>query len=309
MTKRSAQDAGRAFTPHARELSLEQSREPPLPLRFPRFKNGNPTIDKSRSVSIQPSPRLSVPPIRRRRNDGGKGIEFCSEAIPVTIGDVIAFEFPPGPIVRTLVALTVFDLSLHQLLIRAGACIVVVAIHGFALAAIARVMGDRGPQFDERLTLNPIGHLDILGAATMSLFQLGWIRPIVVDSAQLRFGRVGLILCVLASLAATLGAVVLLLGLRIPALSLMPGAVVPTVIATLNATVEMCTWFVAFNLLPLPPLTGAHVLVAARPGLAPLLAYGRIYAGIALAVLILTGMVQPFVRPVRDAVAYFLPGS
>jgi hypothetical protein len=148
-----------------------------------------------------------------------------------------------------LFALTVFDLSLHQLLIRTGACIVVVAIHGFALAAVARVMGDRGPQFDERLTLNPIGHLDLLGAATMALFQLGWIRPIAIDPAELRCGRLGLIVCVCASLAATLGAVVLLLGLRIPVLSFMPGVVVPTVIATLNATVEMCTWFVAFNLL------------------------------------------------------------
>ena len=206
-------------------------------------------------------------------------------------------------------ARTVFDLSLHQLLIRAGACVIVVAIHGFALAAIARVKGDRGPQFDERLTLNPIGHLDVLGGATMMLFQLGWIRPIAVDPARLRFGRLGLIVCICGSLAATLGTVVLLLGLRIPVLSFMPSAVVPTVIATSNAAVEMCTWFVAFNLLPLPPLTGAHFLVAARPSLAPLLANYRIYAGVAFAALILSGDVQPFVRPVRDAVAYLLPGS
>jgi hypothetical protein len=59
----------------------------------------------------------------------------------------------------------VFDLSLDQLLIRAGACVIIVTIHGAALAAIARALGDRGPQFDERLTLNPVSHLDILGAA------------------------------------------------------------------------------------------------------------------------------------------------
>jgi Zn-dependent protease len=203
----------------------------------------------------------------------------------------------------------VFDLSLHQLLIRAGACIIIVGIHGFALAAIACVMGDRGPQFDERLTLNPISHLDVLGAVTMILFQLGWIRPIAIDPAALRLGRLGLVVCICGSLAATLAAVVLLLGLRIPVLSFMPSAVVPTVIATLNAAVEMCAWFVAFNLLPLPLLTGAHFLVAARPSLRPLLANYRIYAGVALAALILSGVVQPFVRPVRDALAYLLPGS
>jgi Zn-dependent protease len=203
----------------------------------------------------------------------------------------------------------VYDLSLHQLLIRVGACIIVVAIHGFALAAVARVMGDRGPQFDERLTLNPIVHLDVIGAATMILLQLGWIRPIAIDPAQLRFGRIGLVACVCASLAATLGAVVLLLGLRIPVLSFMPSAVVPTTIAVLNAAVEMSAWLVAFNLLPLPPLTGGHFLVAIRPSLAPLLANYRNYAGVLLAALILLGVAQPVVKPLRDVVAYLLPGT
>lgn len=201
------------------------------------------------------------------------------------------------------------DLSFHQLLIRAGACIAVVAIHGFALAAIVRVMGDRGPQFDERLTLNPIGHLDVLGTPILILFQLGWIRPIVIDPALLRLHRLGLIICMCGSLAATVGAVLLLLELRIPVLSVLPTAVVPTVIATLNAMVEMCTWFVAFNLLPLPPLTGAHILVAAHPDLAPLLANYRIFAGAALVALVFSGVVQPLVSPLQDAIVHLLPGS
>jgi Zn-dependent protease len=201
-----------------------------------------------------------------------------------------------------------FDLSLHQLIIRLGAFIVIIAIHGFALAAIARALGDRGPEFDERLTLNPISHLDMLGAATMILFQLGWICPIAIDPAALRLGRLGLVVCVFGSLAVTLAAVILLLGLRIPVLSYMPTAIVPTVIATLNGAVEMCTWFVVFNLIPLPPLTGAHFLVAARPSLAPLLAKYRIYAAIGLAALILTGAPQWALQPARDAIAGLLPG-
>jgi Zn-dependent protease len=201
-----------------------------------------------------------------------------------------------------------FDLSLHQLIIRLGAFIVIIAIHGFALATIARALGDRGPEFDERLTLNPISHLDMLGAATMILFQLGWIRPIAIDPAALRLGRLGLVVCVLGSLAVTLAAVILLLGLRIPVLSYMSTAIIPTVIATLNGAVEMCTWFVVFNLIPLPPLTGAYFLVAARPSLAPLLAKYRIYAAIGLAALILTGAPQWVLQPARDAIAGLLPG-
>ena len=89
----------------------------------------------------------------------------------------------------------------------------------------------------------------------------------------------------------------------------MPSAVVPTTIAILNAAVEMSAWFVAFNLLPLPPLTGGHLLVAIRPSLAPLLANYRNYAGVLLAALILLGVAQPVVKPLRDVVAYLLPGT
>jgi Zn-dependent protease len=201
----------------------------------------------------------------------------------------------------------VFDLSFHQLLIRAGACILITSIHGFVLAALARGLGDRGPQFDGRLTINPIDHLDVLGAAMMILFQLGWIRPIAIDPSKLRFGRLGLIVCVFGSIATTLAAVVLLLGLRIPALKYMPDASVPTVIATLNESVAMCTWFAIFNLLPLPPLTGMHLIVAVRPSLAPTLTKYSLYAAIALAALLVAGVVQPVLQPVRDAVAGLLP--
>jgi Zn-dependent protease len=187
----------------------------------------------------------------------------------------------------------VFDLSLDQLLIRAGACVIIVAIHGAALGAIARALGDRGPQFDERLTLNPVSHLDILGAAAMILSQLGWIRPIAIDPAQLRLGRLGLVICVIASLAVTL----------------LVAAVAPTVLATLNAAGEMAAWFIAFNFLPVPPLTGGHLLSAARPALMPLFARYRVQVTVVAAALVLSGVAQPIVRPIRDAILFVVPGS
>jgi Zn-dependent protease len=202
-----------------------------------------------------------------------------------------------------------FNFSLDQLLIRAGACTIVVAIHGFVLAALARMLGDRGPQFDERLTLNPLSHLDILGAAAMILFQLGWIRPMAIDPALLRFGRLGIVICVIASLAVTLAIADLLFWLRIPALIATPGAIAPTVLATLNATGEMGAWFVAFNLLPVPPLTGAHLLIAARPSLLPLLAQYRMHVTVLVAGLVLSGVVAPLVRPIRDVILSIFPGS
>jgi Zn-dependent protease len=200
-----------------------------------------------------------------------------------------------------------FDLSLHQLLIRAGACAIIIAIHGFTLAAIARALGDKGPQFDGRLTANPFRHVDPIGAATMILFQLGWIRPVAIDPAELRLGRFALLVCVVASIATTLAAVALVLQLRTPALTYLPSAVVPTVLAMLNESAEMCAWFAATNLVPLPPLTAMHLLVAIRPSVAPLLMKYQLYAAIGLAALVLTGAVQPALQPLWDAIAGLLP--
>jgi Zn-dependent protease len=202
----------------------------------------------------------------------------------------------------------VFDLSLHQLLIRVGACIVITSIHGFVLAAIARGLGDRGPQFDGRLTLNPISQFDALGAAAMIFFLLGWIRPIVIDPSKLRLGRFGLVICVFGGIAITLGATVVLLGLRIPALKFMPPAFVPTIIATLNETADMCTWFAVLNLLPLPPLTGMHLVIAARPSLATMLNRYSPYAAIALVVLLVGSFIQPILKPAHDTLAEFTSG-
>jgi Zn-dependent protease len=87
----------------------------------------------------------------------------------------------------------------------------------------------------------------------------------------------------------------------------MPEALVPSVIATLNNSVEMCIWFAAFNLLPSPPLTGMHLIVAVRPSLAKTLTKYSLYAAIALTVLLVAGVVQPLLLPVWDAVAGLLP--
>lgn len=201
---------------------------------------------------------------------------------------------------------SVLDFSVQQLLIRIVDCLIVVAVHGYALAGVARIMGDRGPQLDGRLTLNPFGHLDVIGAVALILTQLGWIRPIAIDPKAVHVGRLGLCVCVVVSLAATLAGCLALLALRLPALVFLPPTIAPSVISGLNDAVEMSTWFVVLNLLPLPPLTGAHLLVAIRPSLALPLAAVRLYAGLALGALIATGIGQAVLRPLQQVLAALL---
>jgi Zn-dependent protease len=189
------------------------------------------------------------------------------------------------------------DLTLQQLVLRLIAYVFIAAVHGLAVAAVAIAMGDQGPRYDGRLRFNPVTHLDIIGTASGVLFSVGWIRPIAIDPVQLRLGRVGLVIVVAAGAAATLLSALALRLVRPFLLPLLPDTASVTAFALIEVVGELSVWFALINILPLPPLTGAHLLVAAAPACEKLI--GRIapYAGLLLALVAATGMFAKTLGP------------
>jgi Zn-dependent protease len=184
----------------------------------------------------------------------------------------------------------VFDLTLQQLVLRFIAYVFIAAVHGLAVAAVAVAMGDQGPRHDGRLTANPLAHLDIIGTVSGVLFSVGWVRPIAIDAAELRLGRAGLIVAVAAGAAATLAGALVLRLARPFLLPLLPDTASATAFALIEITCELSVWFALVNLLPLPPLTGAHLLVAAMPAWDKVIRRYETHAGVVLAVVAFTGI-------------------
>lgn len=195
------------------------------------------------------------------------------------------------------------DLTFQEVLLRGAAFLIVIAVHGFALAGIARLLGDKGPQFDARLTVSPLAHLDVLGLLGAIVFRLGWIKPIAIDPAELRTGRRGLVIAVLLSLGAVLAVAALLMPLRPLVVSLLPLTLGQNIVLVIENILEQATWFVAFNVLPLPLVTGAHLLVAIRPEWREFIPRLYPYAVGVLAVLMVTGLLQRVVGPAADFLA------
>jgi Zn-dependent protease len=191
----------------------------------------------------------------------------------------------------------VTDLTLQQLVLRLIAYLFIAAVHGFTVAAVAVAIGDQGPRYDGRLRISPLAHLDIIGTASGVLFSVGWIRPVAIDPFELRPGRIGLVVVVAAGAAATLISAVALRVMRPFLLPLLPDTASATAFALIETTGELSAWFALTNILPLPPLTGAHLLTAAAP------AYGKVitriapYAGLVLAVVAATGVFTNVLRP------------
>jgi len=83
----------------------------------------------------------------------------------------------------------------------------------------------------------------------------------------MRGGRGGLVLCVVASLAATAAVCLLLLQLKSAAVLYTPPAASNQITAWLQVLAEMGVVFAVVNLVPLPPLTGAYFIAALSPAL------------------------------------------
>lgn len=138
--------------------------------------------------------------------------------------------------------------------------------HEFAHALAAYRLGDSTAKLLGRLTLNPVAHFDPLGGILLIVsslvgFGIGWAKPTPVNTANLDGGRRG---DIVVSLAGPLSNLVLAAAVAIPLRYLeASGMDVPLIVLNVMAIfVFINIVLMIFNLLPIVPLDGSHVLFA-----------------------------------------------
>jgi Zn-dependent protease len=143
---------------------------------------------------------------------------------------------------------------------------ILTAPHEFAHAWVATRLGDDTPRREGRVTLYPLAHVDWLGTAILpfvtSLLSggfLGWGKPVRTEVAKLKGGLNGLALVAIAGpfsnviMAVILGAAAVASAHASPALA-----------GFAAEGVRLSLYLAIFNLLPVPPLDGSKLLLAAR---------------------------------------------
>jgi Zn-dependent protease len=195
------------------------------------------------------------------------------------------------------------DFTLSQLVIRACAVLFVSTLHGLALAAAACALGDQGPRHDGRLTLDPLRQIDLVGGVIGLIFSIGWAKWLAIDPRALRHGRFGLLLVVVAGFVAIVLGVLALKLVRPVLLPLLPDTVATTTFVLIQTTMETGLWFALFGLLPMPPLAGGHLLVAALPGWRDRLARIKLFLGLVLATLVASGIAMRVLDPIYQILA------
>jgi len=208
------------------------------------------------------------------------------------------------------------DISPELIIAIALILLVSFPVHEFSHALAAYRLGDGTAKLFGRLTLNPIVHFDPIGAAFLVITAitgsgLGWAKPTPVNPANLRYGSVGDAIVSFAGPASNLVlAVAAALPLRLIIHSDLITQVPPFAQAVLlNFIFINCALFL-FNLIPIPPLDGSKILLAALDPrtayqLRPVLSQ---YGPILLLVVIFTGIASRVIGPLIEGIVRLLLG-
>ena len=150
--------------------------------------------------------------------------------------------------------------SIQELIVNIPVVLFAITVHEYAHARTALSLGDPTAKQAGRITFNPISHLDPIGAICLLLFHFGWAKPVPVNPRYFRNPRMGNLWVSLAGPLANFG-VELLAGI-IYRYFVFPWGVYE---AILGSMIVLNIALGLFNLLPIPPLDGSHVLESFLP--------------------------------------------
>jgi Zn-dependent protease len=146
-----------------------------------------------------------------------------------------------------------------------------VIIHEISHGFMALFFGDRTAEYEGRLTLNPIKHIDLFGSIVIPLllylanagFMIGWAKPVPYNPYNLRNRKIAEPLVAFAGPLSNIF-VALIFGIIIRIL-VSAGMIASPLVIIFGFIVIVNIGLAVFNLIPIPPLDGSKILVAFLP--------------------------------------------
>jgi Zn-dependent protease len=194
---------------------------------------------------------------------------------------------------------------IYQIAVWIVPLIIAIVFHEVAHGLVARRLGDPTAQDAGRLTFNPVRHIDPFGTVILPLLLaishapvFGWAKPVPVDYRRLRSPRRDMVLVALAGpgmnlLLALIGTAILAVTISLSG-GAREGAALLVAANALNF-VLINIFLGVFNLLPVPPFDGGHVVEGLLPRtLAPRY---RSIGRYALLVFVILLLVLPAISP------------
>ncbi len=159
-----------------------------------------------------------------------------------------------------------FDLALRVVML-----LFAVIVHEVAHGYVAWRFGDPTARFAGRITLNPIPHIDLVGTIILPALLLfsgssvifGWAKPVPVNPMNFRNLRAGEMAVSAAGPLSNLALAAAFALLFHAGMQLGAGNVGFMKLAYYGVSINI--FLALFNLVPIPPLDGSHLLAALLP--------------------------------------------
>ncbi|GBE15809.1 peptidase family M50 [bacterium BMS3Abin14] len=187
-----------------------------------------------------------------------------------------------------------------------------ITVHEVAHGYIAYRKGDHTARLMGRITLNPIKHLDPIGSVLFPLMLamsgtgiiFGWAKPVPVNSFNFKSPRKDMVSVSLAGPASNLllamgFALIFRILLWFPGANAIRNSAILEPLATMLVVgIQISIYLGVFNLLPIHPLDGSHILEGLLPA-KQAMAYSRMarYGWIILLALLFTGVLNAIIVP------------
>jgi Zn-dependent protease len=138
-------------------------------------------------------------------------------------------------------------------------------IHEYCHALVAHMCGDSTSKDQGRVSLNPLKHIDPLGFIMLIFVGFGWAKPVQFNEQNLKNPKSDVIKIALAGPLSN-AVIAMILSVIFSIISASSHSFLYTPAGQITAEVFMYAIFInwglfIFNLIPLPPLDGSHLLL------------------------------------------------
>lgn len=158
--------------------------------------------------------------------------------------------------------ITYFFQNPLQLLYILPAILIGLTVHEWAHAYAAYRLGDPTARNLGRMTLNPIAHIDPIGIAMLLLVGFGWAKPVPINPRNFKNFKRDDIIVSLAGIFTNLLTAFLFSFIYVAGILKWGLATNDAFMSIFVSIITINLALAIFNLIPIPPLDGSHVLEA-----------------------------------------------
>ncbi len=163
-----------------------------------------------------------------------------------------------------------FQTALMEILAVLLIIFLILPFHEWAHAFTASLLGDKSVKYRGRLSLNPLSHIDPMGALCLLLIGFGWAKPVPIDSRYFKNPKIGMAITALAGpianiVAAFAGCLVFYGIIGFGGYNLLFNEYWGYINIFFSYYITCNIYLAVFNLIPVPPLDGSKILFAFLP--------------------------------------------